>query len=350
MAQIKNGVLVQVSPEDIGIDGKFVIPHGVTSIGNHAFWGCTGLTDITIPNSVTSIGARAFNRCTGLTSITIPNSVTSIGNYAFEVCTSLTSITIPNSVTSIGDSAFWGCTGLTDITIRNSVTSIGNFAFGGCTNLTSITIPNSVTSIGAWAFSNCTGLTDITIPNSVTSIGERAFWSCTGLTSITIPNSVTSIGERAFDGCDQLEAVVIDSDNESDVERIKGLLPANLQSKVVSLVEMQEKKAYRNSKLNDALVEERLMPIQAIALGRKGNDAAFVPGIISQFFGAKTTPAIELKKQLGAISLTLAPNEYRAKVDNVISSFMKSSEKNVQTGVESREAEAPSCSAVRQSL
>jgi hypothetical protein len=128
------------------------------------------------------------------------------------------------------------------------------------------------------------------------------------------------------------------------------LLPANLQSKVVSFEEMQEKKAYRNSKLNDALVEERLMPIQSIALGRKGNDAAFVPGIISQFFGAKTTPAIELKKQLGAISLTLAPNEYRAKVDNVISAFIRPSEIDVQPGAESREAEAPSCSAARQSL
>jgi hypothetical protein len=97
------------------------------------------------------------------------------------------------------------------------------------------------------------------------------------------------------------------------------------------------------------------MPFEIITLGRKGNNAAFVPGIISQFFGAKTTAAIELKKQLGAISLTLDPNEYRAKIDNVISSFMKSSEIDVQSAAESREAEsreaeAPSCSAVRQSL
>ena len=126
--------------------------YSVTSIGNMAFYWCTGLTSITIPNSVTNIGKQAFERCTGLTSINIPNSVTSIGGYAFDGCTGLTSITIPNSVTKIGNNAFYGCTRLTSINIPNSVTSIGEYAFDGCTRLTSITIPNSVTSIGEYAF------------------------------------------------------------------------------------------------------------------------------------------------------------------------------------------------------
>lgn len=41
---------------------------------------------ISISNSVTSIGNSAFYDCSGLTSATIPNSVTSIGSYAFSGC------------------------------------------------------------------------------------------------------------------------------------------------------------------------------------------------------------------------------------------------------------------------
>ena len=64
-----------------------------TSIGHGAFYGCSGLTNVTIPNGVTSIGNSAFDSCSGLTSITIPNTVTSIGGSAFTTCSSLSTIT-----------------------------------------------------------------------------------------------------------------------------------------------------------------------------------------------------------------------------------------------------------------
>ncbi len=219
-----------------------VIPNSVTSIGEVAFYRCSGLTSVNIPNSVTSIGRSAFDECIGLTTLTIGNSVTSIGECAFQACIGLTSVTIPNSVTSIGDNAFGGCSGLTSVNIPNSVTSIGYSAFIGCSGLTSVTIPNGVTSIGYGAFSRCSGRISIKvessngvydsrnncnaiietssntlisgckntiIPNSVTSIGNYAFEGCSGLTSITIPNSVTSIGHYAFDGCSGLTSITI---------------------------------------------------------------------------------------------------------------------------------------------
>ena len=195
------------------------VTYTVTSIGNSAFYNCTGLTSVTIPNSVTSIGNYAFQGCSSLTSVTIPNSVTSIGNYAFQNCTDLTSIIVEsgntvydsrNNCNAIIETAtntlIAGCQ---STIIPNSVTSIGAYAFSKCRGLTSITIPNSVISIGEDAFNNCRGLTSVTIGNSVISIGDEAFSDCSGLTSVTIPNSVSSIGKRAFYWCSGLTYVTI---------------------------------------------------------------------------------------------------------------------------------------------
>ena len=72
-----------VIPESVTYN---VTTYPVTSIGNYAFYNCSGLSNISIPNSVTSIGEFAFSECRSLTSITIPNSVTSIEGAAFSNC------------------------------------------------------------------------------------------------------------------------------------------------------------------------------------------------------------------------------------------------------------------------
>ncbi len=183
---------------------ELVIPEGVDSIKNYAFYNYAQLTSITIPNSVTSIGNYAFRSCSSLTSITIPNSVTSIGDDAFYNCRSLTSITIPNSVTSIGSSAFSGCSNIAEIHIsdiakwcdidfktfasNNSNPLYNKIAclYVSGNKITELVIPEGVDSIKNYTFDNYTQLTSVTIPNSVIFIDDKAFNGCSGLTSINI--------------------------------------------------------------------------------------------------------------------------------------------------------------------
>ncbi len=222
----------------VSIEGDYVIPESVTTIGNTAFSGCSGLTSVDIPTSVIEIGEFAFYGCSGLKSLTIPNSVNRIGSYAFSGCSRLNSLTIGNSVASIGNYTFYNCTGLTSVTIGNSVTFIGESAFYNCSGITSITIPNSVTEIGESAFKGCSGLKSLTIGRSVTSIGGFAFSNCSGLTevifnaenctscgsynypafpynikSLTIGESVTTMPSYAFEDCTSLTDIIFNAEN-----------------------------------------------------------------------------------------------------------------------------------------
>jgi hypothetical protein len=169
------------------------ISNGVTSIGNCAFYGCSGLTSITIGNSVTEIEYSAFSGCSGLTKVTINSNAIVSKSYNSH-----------SSLKSIFGSQ------VKEYYIGEGVTTIGQWAFHECYSLTSITIPNSVKSIEKGAFYNCTGLTSVTIPYGVTSIVGSAFYGCSGLTSVTIPASVTSL-EGAFTSCPSLTKVILNN-------------------------------------------------------------------------------------------------------------------------------------------
>ncbi len=216
------------------------IPKSVVSINSEAFYGCDGLSNITVDENnlfytSDSNGVLFDKNKTELicypdknaaTSYIIPDGVTTIGNYAFDNCSKLTSVTIPASVTTIGDYVFSNCTRLTSITIPDSVTTIGYEAFCNCTNLTSVTIPDSVTAIDDGAFNNCDSLASVTIPDSVTTIGYEVFCNCDSLTSVTIPDSVTSIGYGAFGNCESLKDIYY----EGSIEQWEKLVDSDYTS------------------------------------------------------------------------------------------------------------------------
>ncbi len=96
------GFLSSLTPGN-NVSGNLVIPsvakntsgteYRVVSIGDYAFKGCTGLTEITIPKSVRDIDRRAFYNCTGLKSVNILGH-TQFYSTAFEDVNNVESLKI----------------------------------------------------------------------------------------------------------------------------------------------------------------------------------------------------------------------------------------------------------------
>jgi len=182
---------------------SITIPDSVTSIGKYALNYCYKLASINVDSNnkyYLSEDGVLFNNDKNILiqypigksakEYVIPDGVTSVENRAFFGCDSLTSITIPDSVTSIGDSAFNLCDSLTSINVDSNnkyYLSEDGVLFNKDKNIL-IYYPSGK-SVNEYA-----------VPGSVTSIGEYAFNSCPALASITIPDNVTSIGANVFNG------------------------------------------------------------------------------------------------------------------------------------------------------
>ncbi|MBR5332477.1 MAG: leucine-rich repeat domain-containing protein [Muribaculaceae bacterium] len=216
------------------------IKDGTISISPFAFFtGCTGLTSVTIPNTVTSIGDKAFYRCTGLTEIIVnainPPTIQKNSFANYNVPLTIIEGTIDtykkstwsafkkfNEIPLAIDGIKYKVTSINELEVKSydnnlsseliipstinfgdrkyNVTSISSDAFYGCTSLTSVTIPNSVTEIGNYAFCDCDGLKSVTIGNSVVTIGNNAFYNCGLRLVVSYCMLPPTCADGAFDG------------------------------------------------------------------------------------------------------------------------------------------------------
>lgn len=182
------------------IEGKRVI-----GIGEFAYEGCRGLSQVVIPEGIRYIGGGAFYKCRELRKVVLPSSLRflyvpeSISEYeepdegVFEEC-SLKEIILPQQIKKIPKRCFKYCTTLERAIFNEGLTKIDESAFLRCDGLSKINIPSTVKSIEALAFCGCFELSEAYLNEGLEFIGEKAFSGCPFLYKLMIPRSVETFG------------------------------------------------------------------------------------------------------------------------------------------------------------
>ena len=170
---------------------------GGTYIHDAAFIYCTSLTNIIIPEGVTTIGNDAFFALASLTSVSFPNSLVEIGDYAFAACYSLTNIIIPENLSTLGRNAFVNDADYPSVfNIKNitfpSIDSIKKLfrSLSAIDTLESVTILSGSSLDESYIFVNCTTLKSVSLPNTITHIGGLVFVKCSSLTDINYGGTI----------------------------------------------------------------------------------------------------------------------------------------------------------------
>jgi len=148
------------------------LPKTVSSINATAFINCAGLSELTVDYANPNYSSQdncvieiATNKLVlGCKNSVIPATVTVIGNSAFYGCSGLTEITIPDTVTTIEASAFRTCTALKTVTVGTGLTTVGIAAFGGASAIVDVYYGGRASQWSAITFGDGnTTLTDATI-------------------------------------------------------------------------------------------------------------------------------------------------------------------------------------------
>lgn len=172
-----------------------------------------------VPEGVSVIGERAFFNCGEIRRIILPDSLVMIRESAFLGCEKLETINLPENLAAIGESSFYRCIKLRSISLPEKIKIIPNNAFHFCTSLTDVHLPSGLTRICFEAFSDCISLVEISLPESLRVIEEQAFMCCSKLERLVLPKGVSTIHKNAFLKCDRLELETESSDTDTFAQK-----------------------------------------------------------------------------------------------------------------------------------
>lgn len=193
---------------------------GVATIGDHAFYNCTSLTDVNLALPIRTICSFAFGGCTAITELVVPQNTTKIEISAFEKCSAIQKITLP----FVGESAYKAPdpddAGESNFFFSyifgapNRGSNYGNNSQDG-TEYTDKYLPsvlktviiNGGGTIDSGAFNYCYNIETLILGSGVTELSAQSLYNMMGLKSIVIPRTVRSIGYAAFLNCSMLTKV-----------------------------------------------------------------------------------------------------------------------------------------------
>ena len=312
------------------------IPEGVNTIGENAFSGCTGLTELTLPSSLTEIGAGAFCNSVTLKTIYCDIDVDEYGNliqYNDNVFpasfNAKTEIFIPEGSIS----AYQGKDGWKtysdnyiegrriseakaddyvkmtfefmtgdhtatlryvtelDVTEDGLVKIPGNVLYDGKTY--------TVKKIGGSVFRNVDKSKikklEIQRPqdepqkNIQTFIDANAFDGCSKLEKVWLPSTLTSIGAEAFKGCTAITHIGCMADNPADISdnsfpqtsnTVYLLVPDGAKRDYVNKDYWIQggRKIFEGKFINEKSTDDADQPLSFICLDHKNNEGEYVPG------------------------------------------------------------------------
>ena len=255
------------------LQGKVIIPEGITIIPQYTFRNCTEMTEIFLPSSLSHIGHHAFLNCSSVERVNvtnleswcgisfasdysnpiyassnamlviagelplgyfaIPEGITVIPACSFRN-TNITLLSLPSTLSTIGNNAFLNCSSLEQVDIPDLKTwcsikfgdksanplyvSNAKLYFNGKALSGMITVPDGAKTIPYRTFAEHGEITDIILPNSVTTVEDMAFYGCSGLKTIHFGASVSKIGDTlplflSFEGCSSLESITVSPNN-----------------------------------------------------------------------------------------------------------------------------------------
>lgn len=150
---------------------RVFIPKSVVEIRDSAFRGCKDLRKVVfeVGSRLKTIGNGAFYQCSGLTAIDFPEGLERIGMFAFSQ-SGLESVTFPASLRTISQAAFTKCEHLRTVMFRDGLEVLGTDEF-----------LNGSPAVGVFKES---AVERVELPSTLRRLEHSTFHTCKSLTHI----------------------------------------------------------------------------------------------------------------------------------------------------------------------